>query len=153
MCRSHPALLLLLLLLTAAAGNARVHVQSSPADIGPPAGQGAEEGGPAGFKDYQLLKVYVAGNSTLDLLRRYEDNPGKWYTGRNSRHPDLVRRHVSLCRYQCVPLGRPAEVTNSSRRSTLNFQVSVLVRMAPETRCRHLTAEHVLRTRHKHGTK
>ena len=63
----------LLLLLTAATGRARLHVQSSAADIGPPTEQ--TTGGD--FEGHQVLKVFIAENSTLDLLRSYQGQPGE----------------------------------------------------------------------------
>ena len=84
MCRSPPtppALLpplLLLLLLTVSTCTGRVHVQSSPADLGPSSHQGAEG---VAVKGHQVLKVYVASNNkTLDVLKSFEDNPGEWHT-------------------------------------------------------------------------
>ncbi|XP_043237769.1 carboxypeptidase B-like [Amphibalanus amphitrite] len=64
--------LALVLALTASPIAARVHVQSLPADAGRPAGQGV---GGEDYQGHQVLKVFVADNGTLDLLRSFEGNP------------------------------------------------------------------------------
>ncbi|XP_037081839.1 carboxypeptidase B-like [Pollicipes pollicipes] len=76
-----PLVSLLLLLLTPAAvpGHGQVHVQSSRGDTGlvPALRLRTEQADNAAqYAGYQVLRVNVDSNGTLDLLRTYEDRPG-----------------------------------------------------------------------------